>query len=81
MRPFIACIAAGLLVSSANSALANWWLIRSSDGKCLVVDVEPTGKDKDVTKTGKDVYQSEEQAQADAKRFCRDQPTEKGNKE
>ena len=81
MRRVFACIAAGLLLSSANSALANWWLVRSSDGKCLVVDVEPTDKDKDVTKLGKDVYQSVEQAQADAKRLCKEQPANKGRKQ
>jgi len=36
-----------------------------SDGTCLVVDIEPTGKDKGVTKIGKDVYQTPDQAEAD----------------
>jgi hypothetical protein len=54
------------MFADANSALASWWLVRSSDGKCLVVDIEPTDKDKNVTKIGKDVYQSADQAEADA---------------
>jgi len=54
-----------------NSALVGWWLVRSSDGKCLVVDIEPLGKDKNVTKIGKDVYQSTDQAGLDAKRLCK----------
>jgi hypothetical protein len=58
------------MFANVNSALASWWLVRSSDGKCLVVDIEPTGKDKNVTKIGKDVYQSADQAEADAKRIC-----------
>jgi hypothetical protein len=33
---------------------------------------EPTDKDKTVTKIGKDVYQSADQAEIDAKRLCRD---------
>ena len=41
--------------------------VRSSDGECVVVDIEPTGKD--VTKVGEDVYQTREQAEADA-RIC-----------
>jgi hypothetical protein len=53
----------------ANPAFANWWIVRSSDGKCLVVDMEPTGNDKTITKVGKD-YQTPEQAEADAKRLC-----------
>jgi len=68
MRLVIALI----LTLSATSALANWWLVRSSDGKCLVVDIEPSGKDTTVTKIGKDLYQTADQAEADAKRLCKD---------
>jgi SepF-like predicted cell division protein (DUF552 family) len=73
-----AAIIAG--ISVANPALANWWIVRSSDEKCLVVDIEPTGKEKGITKVGKDVYQTAEQAEADIKRLCKeskaeDQPT------
>jgi SepF-like predicted cell division protein (DUF552 family) len=59
-------------ISVANPALANWWIVRSSDEKCLVVDIEPTGNDKSVTKVGKDVYQTAEQAEADIKRLCKE---------
>jgi len=58
-----------LLVVVADRALANWWIVRASDGKCVVVDIEPTEKDKSVTKVGKDVYQTPEQAEADVKRL------------
>ena len=71
MRHALACIVIVLIFSTTNSALASWWLVRSSDGKCLVVDMEPTGKDKNVTKIGKDVYQSADQAERDAKCFAR----------
>jgi hypothetical protein len=50
-------LTAVLVVIVANPALANWWIVRASDGKCIVVDIEPTGKDKTVTKIGKDYYQ------------------------
>jgi SepF-like predicted cell division protein (DUF552 family) len=76
-----------LLVAVADPALANWWIVRASDGKCVVVDMEPTGKDKGVTKVGKDVYQTPDQAEADVKRLCKeskppDQPArEPGNTE
>jgi hypothetical protein len=59
------------LIVFASPALADWWIVRSSDDKCLVVDIEPTGKDKSVTKVGKDVYQTAEQAEADVKRLCK----------
>src|SRR5262245_60283227 len=57
-------------VGNASSLNLYRWLVRSSDGKCLVVDIEPTDKDKSVTKIGKDVYQSADQAEADSKRLC-----------
>jgi len=69
-----------LVIAVADPALANWWIVRASDGKCVVVDLEPTGKDKNVTKVGKDVYQTPDEAEADVKRLCKeskptDQPT------
>ena len=51
------------------------------------MDIEPTGKDKTVTKVGKDYYQAPDQAEADVKRLCKesksgDQPAGKpGNAE
>ena len=60
-----------LFTAIADPALANWWIVRASDGKCIVVDIEPTGKDKTVTKVGKDYYQAPDQAEADVKRLCK----------
>ncbi len=57
-------------ISFAGPALADWWIVRSSDQECLVVDLEPTGKG--VTKIGKDSYQTKEQAEADAKGLCKE---------
>jgi hypothetical protein len=76
MRRVLTGIAVLLMFSAANSALASWWLVRSSDGKCLVVDMEPPDKDKNVTKIGKDVYQSADEAEADAKRLCKEKPSD-----
>ncbi len=61
-----------LVVAFADPVLANWWIVRASDEKCLVVDVEPTGRDKTVTKLGKDVYRTPEEAEADVKRLCKE---------
>jgi hypothetical protein len=33
--------------------------------------MEPTGKDKSVTKIGKEVYLTREEAEADVKRLCK----------
>ena len=38
------------LVVFSSPAFANWWIVRSSDGECLVVDIEPAGAG--VTKIG-----------------------------
>jgi hypothetical protein len=63
-----------LVLASVDPALANWWIVRAADGKCLVVDIEPSGNDKDVTKVGKNVYESREQAEADVKKVCKENP-------
>jgi hypothetical protein len=44
---------------------------RASDKQCLVVDIEPRGKDRSVTKIGKTVYPTREEAEADVKRLCK----------
>jgi hypothetical protein len=72
MPRLLTFIAVVLMFLATNPALASWWLVRSSDGKCLVVDIEPTDKDKNITKIGKDAYQSADEAEADAKRICKD---------
>jgi hypothetical protein len=61
-----------LPIAFVDPAHANWWIVRAADGKCLVVDIEPLGNDKDVTKVGKDVYQTREQAEADVKKVCKE---------
>jgi hypothetical protein len=61
-----------LVLAFVDPALANWWIVRAADGKCLVVDIEPSGKD--ITKVGKDVYESREQAEADVKKVCKENP-------
>ena len=66
----ILVVGAILTTSFAGPALADWWIVRSSDQECLVVDVEPT--DKTVTKIGKDSYKTEEEAEADAKQLCKE---------
>src|SRR6516165_5704932 len=35
-----------LLFALPDASFANWWIVRSSDKKCLVVDIEPTGVTK-----------------------------------
>jgi hypothetical protein len=60
------------LLLSADQALARWWIVRASDETCLVVDIEPKGDDKGVTKLGKDAYETAAQAEADVKLLCKE---------
>jgi len=53
-----------------TSVVADWWIVRSSDEKCLVVDTEPT-PGRNATKIGKDRYSSVEEAEADVKNLCK----------
>jgi SepF-like predicted cell division protein (DUF552 family) len=55
----------------SDPAPADWWIVRASDEQCLVVDIEPTGDEKSITKIGKKVYPTREKAEADVKRLCR----------
>jgi hypothetical protein len=72
MRVSLLTISVLLGFLAATPAFANWWIVRSSDETCLVVDVEPTGDEKGITKIGKDSYPTAEQAEADVKRLCKD---------
>ena len=73
-RTFHVCafvLIGALVLALLNPALANWWIVRASDKQCLVVDLEPTGKEKSVTKIGKKAYPTREEAEADVKRLCK----------
>jgi hypothetical protein len=61
-----------LVLAFADPALAKWWIVRAADEKCLVVDIEPLPGGKDVTKVGNNVYETQEQAEADLKRLCKE---------
>jgi hypothetical protein len=69
--PMRARIGGAHLFVLPDPAFANWWVVRASDKKCPVVDLEPTGKDKSVIKIGKETYLTREEAEADVKRLCK----------
>ena len=73
MSNFKSRLAAILLFIAAltpTPVVADWWIVRSSDEKCLVVDTEPT-PGRNATKIGKDRYSSVEEAEADVKHLCK----------
>ena len=74
-------IAAPILFAlfAPTPSLANWWIVRSSDETCLVVDIEPTGEEKGITKIGRDSYPTAEEAEADVKRLCKSEAKPKQN--
>jgi hypothetical protein len=74
-------IAVLLLLAFVDPAYAKWWIVRAADNKCLVVDIEPSRNDKDITKVGKVVYQTREQAEADVKRVCKEEFAHPRNRE
>ena len=61
----------GYSAATSTPAFANWWIVRSSDETCLVVDIEPTGNEKGITKIGKESYPTAEEAEADVKQLCK----------
>src|ERR687892_244418 len=69
-RAFWTGAAVLMAISAPTSVFGDWWIVRSADEKCLVVDVEPNPGDEGVTKIGKENYQSAEEAEADLKRIC-----------
>ena len=72
MTNFKSQLAATLLFIATlipTPVVADWWIVRSSDEKCLVVDTEPT-PGRNATKIGKDHYSSVEEAEADVKHLC-----------
>ena len=68
---FVPVSIGALLLALPDLALANWWIVRASDKKCLVVDIEPTGKNENVTRIGRLVYPTREEAEAEVKRLCK----------
>ena len=46
-------LTAVLSLALANQVFANWWIVRSSDEKCLVVDIEPMTNNQAVRTTTK----------------------------
>jgi len=78
-RPAILSLFIGIgiaIIAGSPPALATWWIVRSSDKTCLVVDIEPKDVDKGVTKIGRDSYQTAEEAEADVKRLCEESKTD-----
>ena len=66
---YLFCLVFVLSAVAPATTYADWWIVRSADERCLVVDIEPTTQN-DVTRVGKDKYGSVREAEADANAFA-----------
>jgi hypothetical protein len=66
-------LTAALIVGSALPAFAEkgFYVVRGPDKKCTVVDVAPSATETTVTRVGKDVYVTREEAEADMAVVCK----------
>lgn len=66
-------LAAALIVGSAFPAFAEkgFYIVRGPDKKCTVVDVAPSATETTVTRVGKNVYVTREEADADLAVVCK----------
>jgi hypothetical protein len=62
-----------LIVAFTAPAFAakGFWIIRGPDKKCVVVETEPAATETTITRVGKDVYVSREEAEADLAVVCK----------
>jgi hypothetical protein len=62
-----------LIVGCAAPAFAakGFWIVRGPDKKCTVVETEPSATETTITKVGKDVYVTREEAEADVAMVCK----------
>ena len=65
-------VAAVLIVASTLPAFAEkgFWIVRGPDKQCTVVETKPAATETTVTRVGKDVYVTREEAQADIATVC-----------
>jgi hypothetical protein len=66
-------LAIALILGCATPAFAakGFWIVRGPDKKCTVVETEPMATETTVTKVGKDVYVTREEAEADVAVVCK----------
>jgi len=65
-------LAAALIVGSALPAFAeSFYIVRGPDKKCMIVDVAPGATETTVTRVGKNLYVTREEADADMAVVCK----------
>jgi hypothetical protein len=66
-------LALALIVGCAAPAFAGkgFWIVRGPDKKCAVVETEPMATETTITKVGKDVYVTRDEAESDLAVVCK----------
>jgi hypothetical protein len=66
-------LAVALILGCAAPAFAakGFWIVRGADKKCVVVDTEPMATETTVTRVGKNIYVTREEAEADLAVVCK----------
>jgi hypothetical protein len=66
-------LTAALVFAFAAPAVAGkgFWIVRGEDKKCVVVETEPMASETTVTKVGKNIYVTREEAEADLAVVCK----------
>jgi hypothetical protein len=66
-------LAGAVIVAATAPALAakEFYIVRGPDKKCVVVETAPSATETTITKVGKDVYVTREEAEADVAVVCK----------
>ena len=66
-------LALALIVGFATPAFSakGFWIVRGPDKKCVVVETEPMATETTVTRVGKNIYVTREEAEADLAVACK----------
>jgi hypothetical protein len=66
-------LTAALILGSSAPVFAakGFWIVRGPDKKCTVVEKEPMATETTITKVGKDVYVTREEAESDLAVVCK----------
>jgi hypothetical protein len=68
---FRLAVTAGLAFSVATPAFADYWIVRTADRKCEIVEEQPDIADQSVRVVGQQLYVTREAAEEDMQVACR----------
>ena len=66
----VGCAAPAFAGQTGNPA-KGFWIVRGPDKKCVVVETEPMATETTVTRVGKNIYVTREEAETDLAVVCK----------